>query len=186
MNRFVFVLVVMLSAGSAAAQSHAAADPLQARVTIDYRDTAAAVVIAAVAAAAGLKVDVGAGNLRPVTITLTNVTLGTALNALCENASCVWRLQGALIVTPVPDDRTGSLPPRVSFVVRDTPASDAFRALAAAIGVDVTVDPAVERDPVSFSFTNAATAEVLDVLCHVERCEWEFDATRGLRVTRKP
>jgi hypothetical protein len=168
-----------------AAQTPSPADPLQSRVTIDYRETPAAKVIGAVAAAAGLKVEIASGTLRPVTITLTNVKLGTALNAICENASCVWRLQGTLSVTPVPSNRSASLPVQVSFEVRDTPLSDFFRALAAAIDVPVTVDPGLSSEPRNWQFTNASTADILNMLCAMHNCHWDFDAVRGLRVTRK-
>jgi hypothetical protein len=169
-----------------AAQTASPADPLQSRVTIDYRETPAAKVIGALATAAGLKVEIASGTLRPVTITLTNVKLETALNAVCENASCVWRLQGTLIVTPVPTNRMASLPALVSFEVRDTPLSDFIRALAAAMDVPVTVDPGLSGEPNrNWQFKNTATVDVLNFLCNWHNCQWDFDAVRGLRVTRK-
>jgi len=89
---------------------------LEARVTIDYRSAPAADVIRTLATAAGLTVEIGAGTLRPVTITLTSVKLGTALNALCDNALCSWsRVSGSLKVTPFPSEKAALLPPRVSF-----------------------------------------------------------------------
>jgi len=173
----------------------AAPDPLDVRVTIDYRNAQAAEVIGALARAAGFDVDIAPGELRPVTITLTNVRLGTALNAVCDNASCTWRLQflsttpvplqGVLKVTPIANDRSASLPPRVSFDLRDTPASDVFRALAAAIDIPVTVDPDLATGAVNLSFKNAATADVLNMLCEMQKCDWSFDPSYGLRVTKK-
>ena len=169
-----------------AAQTASPADPLQSRVTIDYRDRSAANVIGELAAAAGLKVEIGSGTLHPVTMSLTNVTLGTALNAVCESASCVWRLQGTLSVTPVPSNRMASLPALISFEVRDTPLIDFFRALGAAMDVPVTVDPGLAGEPNrNWQFKNAPTATVLEMLCEMHNCQWDFDAVRGLRVTRK-
>jgi hypothetical protein len=183
MRHLVFAIMTALVGVPLAAQT---ADPLQSRVTIDYQEAPAATVIATLATAAGLTVELGSGNLRPVTITLTNVKLGTALNAVCENASCVWRLQGTLTVTPVPIDSIAALPARVSFEVRSTPAGDVFRALAAAIGVPVTVDLAPSWGLVSLSFKNAPTASVLNALCReLSSCQWDFDAVRGLRVMPK-
>jgi hypothetical protein len=192
MTRLAFAMMTALIGVPLTAQTIPATDPLQARVTIDYQEAPAAVVLEALATAAGLKVQIGGGNLRPVTITLTNVTLGTALNAVCENASCVWRLQGTvpqslrqLSVTAVPNDRTPSLPAVVSFAVHDMPMIDAFRALAAALDVPLTVDLALPNQPRSVVFTNASTADVLNVMCGVNNCQWEFDAVRGLRLTPK-
>jgi len=185
MNRFTLVMVAACVA-SLSAQPSSAPDTLQARVTIDYRDAPAATVIGTIAAATGLTVEIGAGSLRPVTITLTNVKLGTALNAVCETASCVWRLQKTLVVTPVAPDRAGSLPDRVSFAIHDVPAGDVFRALATAINVPITVDPALGSGGLlSLSFKNARTAEILDLLCTDYQCRWDFDPVRGIRVTRK-
>src|SRR5262249_31026813 len=107
----VFVVAGFLITAPAA---HAAAqDPLEARVTMDYRNAAAADVLGALARGAGFEVEIAPGDLRPVTITVTNVRLGTALNAVCENASCRWSLQfssqtpipqqGVLKVTPFPN-----------------------------------------------------------------------------------
>jgi hypothetical protein len=186
MSRLACAILTAVLGVPLAAQTASPADPLQSRVTIDYRESSAANVIGDLAAAAGLKVDIGSGTLRPVTITLTNVKLGTALNAVCENASCVWRLQGTLIVTPVPTNRMASLPALVSFEVRDTPLIDFFRALAAAIDVPVTVDPALSGEPNrNWQFKNTSTANILNMLCAMHNCQWDFDAVRGLRVTRK-
>lgn len=180
-------LVMLTIAGclSAPAAGAAGQDPLDVRVTIDFRNAPASEVIGTLARGAGLPLEIGAGTLRPVTITLTNVKLGTALNAVCENAACSWRFQGTLRITPVPNDRSASLPPRVSFELRDTQASDVFRALAAAIDVPLTIEPSLSSQPVSFAFKNAPTAQVLNILCGVQRCEWDFDPARGLRVTQK-
>ena len=183
MRHLAFAIMTALVGVPLAAQT---ADPLQSRVTIDYQEAPAATVISTLAAAAGLKVELGSGNLRPVTITLTNVKLGTALNAVCENASCVWRLQGTLTVTPVPIDSIASLPARVSFEVRDTPAGDVFRALATAIGVPVAVDLAPSWGLLSLSVKNAPTARLLNALCReLNNCQWDFDPVRGLRVMPK-
>jgi hypothetical protein len=73
----------------------------------------------------------------------------------------------------------------VSFEVRDTPAADVFRALATAIGVPVTVDLATSGGLVSLSFKNAPTGTVLNMLCELNNCQWDFDAVRGLRVMPK-
>jgi hypothetical protein len=157
MSRLAFAMITALLGVPLAAQTVPSADPLQSRVTVDYREAPAARVIAALAAAAGLKVEIGSGTLRPVTITLTNVKLGTALNAVCENASCVWRLQGTLSVTAVPNDKIASLPALMSFEVRDTPLLDIFRALAAAIDIPLTVD-LPSREPIpGMHFKNART-----------------------------
>jgi hypothetical protein len=186
MSRALFLILMgTLSVAPTHAQVAAPPDLLEARVTIEYRAAPAADVIGTLAAAAGLTAEIGAGNLRPVTITLTNVKLATALTAVCENASCSWRLQGSLKITPLRSETTASLPPRVSFALYDTPPTEVFRALAAAINVALTVEPSLPNEPVSFNFKSAPTAQVLDMLCNLLQCAWDFDPDRGLRVTQK-
>jgi hypothetical protein len=127
--------------------------------------------------------------MRPVTITLTNVKLSNALNAICDNALCIWGFSsGGLHVTPLPSEQSASLPPRLSFGVYDATAPDVFRALAAAIGVRVTIDPSLQGAQVgNVAFNNALTVDVLTFLCNIlqPQCEWDFDVARGLRVTKK-
>jgi hypothetical protein len=165
--------------------ARAADGPLDVRVTIDYRNASGADVIAALARGAGLKLEVGPGTLRPVTIALTNVKLVNALNAVCDNALCLWRLDGVLRITPLPSESSASLPPRVSFALHDTPVSEVFRALAASINVQLTIEPGLSSEPISMVFKSAPTGEVLSMLCNMNRCEWDFDPVRGLRIMQK-
>lgn len=188
MNRFVLMVVPViasLTGISVGIRAAAAADPLEARVTIAFSQASAADVIGSLAAAAGVKAEIAAGAMRPVTITLTNVKLGTALNAVCENALCSWRFTGSLKVTPLPSESSALLPPRVSLALWDVSPTDVFRALASAIGVPVSVEPSLPSDPVSFNFKDAATSEVLNTLCSMLNCSWDFDPQRGLRVMQK-
>jgi hypothetical protein len=162
-----------------------AADSLQARVSIEYRDAPAAEVIKTLAAAAGLIVEIGAGQLRPVTITLTNVKLGTALTAVCENASCVWELKSVLKVSPIASNKRIALPPTVSFEVQDTTPREVFRALATALDVPLNIEATLSNEPVSFRVSRVSTSEVLNMLCGIHRCQWTLDPDRGLRVLAK-
>ena len=188
MYRFTFVVLLgTLATARSDAQAAAPAGPLDSRVTIDYRAAPASDVIRALAAAAGMKVEIAAGTLRPVTITLTNVKLRTALDAVCDNGLCSWMLVSGspLKVTPLPSEGSASLPARVSFSVEDTAATDVFRALAAAIDVPLTVEPSLPSEPISINFKNAATTEVLNFMCNMLKCAWDFDPNRGLRITQK-
>lgn len=184
MKRFALVLTLVGAMWLVVAAQ--AADPLQSRVSIDYRDAPAVEVITALATAAGLTADISPGALRPVTITLTNVRLGTALNAVCENASCLWRLEGALRVSPLTGQVRFSLPPMVSFEISDVPAQEVFRAFAAVLDVPLSVETGLSTEPVSLRFRNAAPGDVLNMLCSMAHCQWRFDSVRGLRLIAVP
>ena len=180
------VMLTLLLSAQLFAQTAQPPDPMQARVTIDFRDAPAASVIDAVASAAGLKVEIGPGAMRPVTITLTNVKLATALNAVCDTALCSWYVSGSIKVRPLPSEKSGLLPPRVSLSLKDTRVTDVFRALAAAFNVPVTLDSSLPEHTVNVTYKNAETAQVLNMLCEMlAQCTWDFDPDRGLRVMRK-
>ena len=181
LHRVLAFAVIVLSAMSIAA----AGDPLQFRVAVSFNNAAAPDVIKAIAAAAGVTAEIGPGAMRPVTITLTNVKLRTALDAICDNALCSWRLTGSLHVTPLPSEASALLPASISIELLDVPPVDVFRAVATAIGAPIVIEPGLPSEPVSFNFRNAPTAEVLNVLCQAIRCTWDFDSVRGLRVMAK-
>src|SRR4051794_29100619 len=93
-------------------------NPLEVRVTINYRNRPALEVLQVLTQAAGLRSDVANGTLLPVTIAMTNVRLETALSALCESASCQWSLNGdSVAVIPVPIDEAAQLPPTISIAL---------------------------------------------------------------------
>lgn len=181
MSRGILALVLVAIAVSIAA----AGDPLQARVTVSFTNTAAADVIKSLASGAGVTADIGAGAMRPVTVTLTNVKLRTALDAICDNALCSWRFDRSLHVTPLPSEASALLPASISLELFDVPPVEVFRAVATAIGAPITIEAGLPTEPVSFSFRNAPTAEVLNLLCNAMRCTWDFDPVRGLRVMAK-
>jgi hypothetical protein len=164
-------------------------DPLQSRVSIDYHDAPAAEVITALAGAVGLTPDISPGVLRPVTITLTNVRLGTALNAVCENAACLWRLEGALRVFPLAEQTAQtpfSLPPMMSFEIYDVDPREVFRAFAAVIDVPLSIETTLSTEPVTVRFRNAPPSNILNLLCSTARCQWRLDPLRGLRLIALP
>jgi sigma-70-like protein len=74
---------------------------------------------------------------------------------------------------------------RVTIDCRAAPVPDVIAAIGAAIGVAVTIEPGLPSDPVGFAFKDAPTAEVLNILCNLLQCAWDFDPERGLRVTQK-
>lgn len=173
------VINVQLSTRSAAA-------PLDMRVSVQYVNSNAIEMVQVLAKAAGLTVESPSAPLQPVTITLTNVRFRTALDAICDTAGCAWQLEGSTLKVAA----TGgpqvahSLPPTVSVALEEVSVRDVFRAIGAAINVPVTIEGNVERPPVTLKFTNASTTAVLDYVCKIAGCTWEFDGA-SLRVRFK-
>src|SRR6476646_2412977 len=82
---------------SAQVSSRSASAPLDMRVSVPYVNSKPADILQVLVKAAGLTVDVSSSDLRPVTLTLTNVRLRTALDAICDTAACAWKLDGTTI-----------------------------------------------------------------------------------------
>lgn len=104
-------IVARATLGSAPQPATSVSSPLDLRVTMDYRNRPAPEVLQTLTRAAGLTATIEPGTLLPVTTAVTNARLETALNAVCENASCRWTLQDrAVIVIPMPIDGAWLLP----------------------------------------------------------------------------
>ena len=186
--RLVFVLAVVISSRAVPVlgQPQPTLSPLDIRVTIDYRNRPALDVLRTLSEAGGLIVNAAPGLLMPVSTTLTNVRLGTALTAVCENASCVWQLlDRVLTITPVMPATEASLPRSISIDLADASLRDVFQALAVSLNVALDVEGDLPTTPVTIRFNRAAPENVLTFLAQIGRCSWEFEPGR-LRVRRLP
>lgn len=178
--------VIVAMVGMSAAVLDASGQPadtarrsLDVRVTIDFRDRPARDVLETLTKAAGLTLEVATGPLLPVTAAVTNVRLETALTAVCENASCRWTLRDrAIVVTPVPLDGGTTLPAAVSIALSEASVRDVFRALAAALNVQLQIDGDLPDEPVTIAFRNAAPENVLNFLAQVAKCSWQLESGR--------
>jgi hypothetical protein len=159
-------------------------EPLETRVSVQFINSKTADVLQVLAKASGLTVELPQAPLLPVTITLTNVRLRVAFDAICDTASCTWRLEGTTVkVGSTARATPGGLPPSVSLALDQVVPSDVFRALGAALGIAVLIEGQVDRPPASVKFTNMDTQVALDLLCKSAGCTWQFDeGARELRV----
>ena len=169
---------------SAQVSSRSTSAPLDMRVSVQYVNGKPADILQVLAKAAGLTVEVSSSELRPVTLTLTNVRLRTALDAICDTAECTWKLDGTTIkVTSNGTPAASGLPPLVSVALEEVAVPDVFRAIGAAVGVGVVIEGRSERPPMTVKFTKAPTGTVLDWVCKNAGCTWEYDnGSRQLRV----
>lgn len=154
-------------------------EPLDVRVTIDFRNTPARDVLRTLTTAAGLTLNIAEGTLLPVTVSLTNVRLETALTGVCENASCQWSLNGgSVVVAPLPVETAAALPPVVSVSLSDVLVGDVFRAVAAALNLELIVEGVLPDERVTIAFRDAPPANVLNFLALAARCSWQFEPGR--------
>ena len=163
------------------------ADPLDTRVSFQFTNSPAGDVLRVLTKAAGLQVEVPSTVLLPVTLTLSNIRLRVALDAICDTAACGWRRDGTTVRITAAENHPGSgLPPTVSIALKDVAVPDVFRALGTALGIAVRIEGQVDRPPATVNFTSADTRTVLTFLCQSASCTWEFDdAARELRIRFK-
>ena len=157
---------------------------METRVSVQFINSKTADVLQVLAKASGLTVELPQAPLLPVTITLTNVRLRIAFDAICDTASCTWRLEGTTVkVGSTATETPRGLPPTVSLALDQVVPSEVFRALGAALGLAVRIEGPVDRPPASVKFTNMDTKVALDLLCKNAGCTWQFDeGARELRV----
>ena len=181
------LLMTVLSESSTGQQpSSVPANPLEVRVTINYRNRPALEVLQVLTQAAGLTSDVASGTLLPVSIAMTNVRLETALSALCESASCQWSLNGGSVaVIPIPIDAATQLPPTISIALAGASIREVFQGLAAALHAQLELEGELPTRPVSITFRNAPPANVLNFLAQTAGCSWRFEPGR-LIIKRLP
>ena len=193
-------LLIALSAMALYAGADAAAgaqqdtdDPrLDTRVTISYQNAAATDVLFALGRAGDLRTNMTTSPLLPVTVTLTNVKLRTALDAVCQNAGCYWQVEKAGPLYPdillmrirALEEPLASIPKTVSLALNRTPVSAVFRALAAALNVTLVLETELaEGRSSNWDLQDASTSGVLDLLCDIGNCSWELnEKNRTLRV----
>ena len=161
---------------------------MDTRVSVQFVNSKTADVLQVLAKASGLTVELPQDPLLPVTITLTNVRLRVAFDAICDTASCTWRLEGTTVkLASVKTVAPGGLPPTVSLALDQVVPSEVFRALGAALGVAVLIEGPADRPPASVKFTNMDTKAALDLLCRNAGCTWVFEeGARELRVRFNP
>jgi hypothetical protein len=191
-------IMLCVNGRDAAGGQQSTDDPrLDARVTISYQNAPAIDVLVALGRAGNFPTSLTTKPLLPVTVTLTNVKLRTALDAVCENAGCYWQLgrnemappeyrDTLLLAIRTLDDPLPRLPGTVSIDLKNLPVSEAFRVFAAALKVTLVLETELPERRLSLNLDSVNATETLRRLCEVRvgNCAWSLDEkTRTLRVS---
>ena len=128
---------------------------------------------------------IGTGTMRPVTVTLTNVKLRTALDAHLRQRALQLEVRSIAARDAAAERGQRALASLISLELFDVSPVEVFGAVATEIGAPITIEAGLPSEPGSFNFRNAPTAEMLNLLCNAMRCAWDFDPVRGLRVMAK-
>jgi hypothetical protein len=161
MNRLLCaVLLPLLIVAPAAPAS--AQDALTKKVTLDVNAAAPASVFKAVASASGASftVTVDPAVTEPVDISVRNVSVKTALNAICESIGCQWTLSGnVLVVKPLTSFAIG--------VVQQDVRGAAVDKEKASARAQVVLNALKQKLPADMTFENAPLGEVSKRLSEV-------------------
>jgi hypothetical protein len=144
--------------------AHAAAVRLDDRIDLNVTDADVGKLFQTVGQLTGARVDLDPRfqTARRISIRIDNVTLRTALTAICESLGCRWRTRdGAIFVEPV---RTGD--PSVSVL-------DAKIDLKIT-GADLAFDEALPKAKLSLELEQETVAATLDAACAQAGCKWKL------------
>jgi len=144
------LLSVLLVAPAAPAFAQ---DALAKKVTIDVNAASPGSVFTAVATAsgAGFTVTVDPAVTEPVDITVRNVSVKTALNAICESIGCQWTLTGStLVVKPKPQSAM-----MIGVVQPAGSGAGSEKSKAAAARAQAVLDALKQKLPADLKFESA-------------------------------
>jgi TonB family protein len=192
------IVVALLWTGSLQAQN-----PLQRRISVTYQGATPASVFQAIADVLGHRLQLDGKVSGSVTLDVRNVSVETALRAVCESIGCRWRIDnGALVVArdataigPGPNDTLAQVSVRdvyenlpVDIQWNAAPAEAAITALARMLGAEPLIDRALTDRRISLSLSKETARAALNAICDQAGCRWRLaDAPkRILRVIDVP
>lgn len=114
---------------------------------------------------------------QPVSIRVEQVTVRTALNAVCESVGCDWRVEGGkLKVTALPKAAAEpatppSLEKPIDIKITDANLREVLATVAQILSYDLALDPAI-KGKITLSIENQGLRSVLDTICSQAACRW--------------
>ncbi|HEV3075262.1 MAG TPA: hypothetical protein VHB47_12645 [Thermoanaerobaculia bacterium] len=114
---------------------------------------------------------------RTISIRIDNVTLRTALTAICESLGCRWRTRdGAIFVEPV---RTGDpsvsvLDAKIDLKITGADLHEVMVTMAQILGADLAFDEALPKAKLSLELEQETVAATLDAACAQAGCKWKL------------
>lgn len=146
---------------------------LEKRTSLDINAVSPADVFGSLAQTLGCGLEIDPGVTTPVTMRLSNITVRTALNVLCESIGCAWRLAGnTLHVEAKPALRPAYVrvdpsrgifdkqtPPDFKF--KDMPLKSVLEALGKVGGIEISVEEPEASRPVTLDLSSRTILSAL-------------------------
>jgi type II secretory pathway component GspD/PulD (secretin) len=120
---------------------------------------------------------------RPISIRIDNVTVGTALTAICESLGCRWHIgrDGALVIGPMRarEPKARGLDAKIDLRVTGANLREIMETMATILGADLAFDEALARAKLSLDLGNQTIAATLDAACAQAGCKWALATGSG-------
>ncbi len=172
----------------------AAALPL----TVQFQDLSRIEALKRLASKAGLEVQVKGTLIGSVAMRMEGVTLGTALQALCEPAGCHWSLdrERPSLLNVIAREITNGAPGGsrskaeelkeklqlpLTLSLREASSAVVLRSFGNVLGCRVEVDPKVDGT-VTVELQDISVAQAMDQVCSQMQCRWRLER-KGPTVT---
>lgn len=186
------IAIVMVAALLMAGVAGASPDALDRKVSLDLQDATVEEAFRSLAHVAGVQISLEGVTGEKVSLELENVRVRTILTALCDSLGCRWELAGdKLRVVPVPGERPAprvkptleSLAAVIDLKVTNANVRDLLETTAQILSAKPIIDSAIEGK-ITLELENTEVEKVLDTVCASAKCEWSFDAEKGILVVR--
>jgi type II secretory pathway component GspD/PulD (secretin) len=159
--------------------AHAAGIRLDDRIDLNVSDADAGKLFQTVGQLTGARVEIDPRfqSARKISIRIDNVTLRTALTAICESLGCRWRTRdGAIFVEPV---RTGEpaanvLDQKIDLKITGADLHGVMDTIAMILGADLAFDESLPKNKLTLELEQETVAATLDAACAQAGCKWKL------------
>lgn len=216
MNRmgFTWILVVLLVMAGCHPSEDAAfeeaprpdgASELNERISLDFKDASLQEVFGLFRDILGSDVEIDPDWDERISIKFNNITIRTALNALCESGGCQWELvEGKPPVLRITTDGMQEIDPddeptleridkekelepidildrSVNLDLVDARAPVVLQLIARTLGAELDLDESLTDEKISIVSPDESLRAVLEQICNDLDCEWKLLAADELR-----
>jgi type II secretory pathway component GspD/PulD (secretin) len=159
--------------------AHAAEVRLDDRIDLNVTDADVGKLFQTVGQLTGARVDLDPRfqTARRISIRIDNVTLRTALTAICESLGCRWRTRdGAIFVEPVRtgDRRVNVLDQKIDLRITGADLHGVMETMAEILGADLAFDEALPKGKLTLDMEQQTIAATLDAACAQAGCKWKL------------
>lgn len=186
MKRNLGILLSLCLLLPAAAQADGTLDQ---RIALRVTDADPQEVLATFGQMMGVPVDIDPEIQRPLSIQVEDVSIRTALNAVCESVSCNWHLEGGKVLKfralpKASSAKSPSLDEPVDIKVTDADLRNFMGTVAQLLNGNLDMDPAL-KGKITLDIENQGLRAVLDAACAQAKCRWKLaEGTRPVLEVR--